>query len=109
MPDTVSYIFGSTLPGFEVLPWTDGDGEPIDFTGHTFSLKIGSPGQAADFTKTDDITSSTPGTVTVAWDVADEVTTLSVGSRVLELTAIRTADSKTRRLQVPFDITPGVT
>lgn len=69
------------------LTWLDGDGEVIDFTGHSFSLAIGTPGRDAEHTKTSGIVgASTAPNVIVTWS-ASELDDLAAGFHRGELTA----------------------
>lgn len=95
-----SYIQGADLPDL-TFEWRDRNGTLIDFsTGHTFVLKLGTPGAAATLTKSTGITgAATVPNVTVAWATSGELNTLTPGVYTLDLIATRTSDSKQRVLR----------
>jgi hypothetical protein len=69
------------------LTWEDADGDVIDFSGHSFSLAIGTPGRDAEHTKTDGFTgAATAPNVTLTWS-ANELDDLDVGTHRGQLTA----------------------
>jgi len=104
------YYQGAEL-GDLPFSWYDSDGTVIDFSsGYTFSVKVGVPGAAASFTKTTGITgAATAPNVTIGWATTDELNSLSAGDYVVQITATRTSDSKTRVAHAPLSIDPVVT
>lgn len=101
----VSYIEGALLEDLAVT-WQASDGSVIDFaTGHTFVVKVGPEGGAAVFEKTTGITpAATAPNVVIAW-AAGELDLLA-GDRdyVVEITAIRTIDSKPRIMHTSMHV-----
>lgn len=104
------YYLGDELGDAE-LTWNDSDGTLINFaSGWTFSVKVGTPGSAASFTKTTTITgASTAPNVTIAWATTGELNSLTAGGYTLQVVATQTSGSKTRTLQVPLAMLPVVT
>jgi hypothetical protein len=105
----VSYIQGADLPDL-TFAWRDSSGTLIDFSsGYTFVLKVGTPGSAADVTKSTSITgAATSPNVTVAWATSAELNTLAVGVYTLQLIATRTSDSKQRFLEDRLTVRPAI-
>jgi hypothetical protein len=69
----IRYHKNSERPAFE-LSWYDDDGTLIDFSdgGYTFSMKIGTPGTAAELSKTSGIVgAATAPNVTVSWSAGE--------------------------------------
>ena len=111
MATTLVYALGDELGDAEI-DWEDSDGAVISFaSGYTFSLKVGTKGSAALFTKTSGITgAATFPNLTIAWAISGELNAITTpGGYVLQITATRTADSKTRTLTVPLVIEDRVT
>lgn len=110
MARLLQYIQGSDLPD-ATFEWRSGTGAIIDFsTGYTFTLKIGTPGQAATLTKTTGITgAATSPNVTVAWSTSGELNTLATGTYSGQLKATRTSDSKDRFFPFDVSILPAIT
>jgi len=111
MATTLVYTLGDELGDAEI-DWADSDGTVIDFSsGYTFSLKVGTKGSAALFTKTSGISgAATFPNITVAWATTGELNSITTpGGYVLQITATRTADSKTRTLQGRLVIEDRVT
>lgn len=110
MSTTPTYVKGAELADLAVT-WQDSDGDVIDFSsGWTFSVKVGQPGSAAEFTKTSNITgAATAPNVTVAWSTSGELNNLTDGTFVVQITATRGSDSKTRTMQTPIRIAPAIT
>lgn len=110
MSTTPTYIKGAELADLAVT-WQDSDGDVIDFsTGWTFSVKVGQPGEAAAFTKTTNITAAAAApNVTVAWSTTNELNSLDPGGYAVQITATRSADSKTRIMQTSILIRAAIT
>ncbi len=95
-------IEGADLPDL-ALTWKDRDGNVLNLSSYTFTVKVGPEGGAASITKTSGITgSSTAPNIVVAWTVT-EIGTLSAGRYVIEVIATAT-DSRERRAQIPLNI-----
>jgi len=105
----LEYIQGSDLPD-AAITWRDRNNAIIDFsTGHTFSLKVGTPGSAALLTKSTGITgAATSPNVTIAWATSGELNTLTTGVYSGQLKATRNSDSKDRYLPVDIRILPAI-
>lgn len=105
----VAYVQGSDLPDL-TFEWRDRSGALIDFSsGYTFVLKVGTPGSAADVTKSAGITgAATAPNVTVAWATAGELNALVPGVYALHLIATRTSDSKQRFLEDQLTVRPAI-
>lgn len=82
----IRYTKGHEDPA-QGLTWLNGDGDVIDLSAHTFTLKVGTPGRDADVTKTTGIAgASTAPNVVVTWS-ANELDDLDAGFHRGELTA----------------------
>jgi hypothetical protein len=103
-------VQGADLPDTRI-EWKDGDGNVIDFSsGHTFVLKAGTPGTAADMTKSTGITgAATSPNITIAWATSNELNTLAAGVYSLHLVATRVVDSKQRVLEGSLTVKPAIT
>jgi hypothetical protein len=99
---STSYIQGADLPDL-TINWVVG-GVLLDMTGHTFVLRLGTPGDPAVLEKTTGITgAATSPNVTIAWATTGELNTLAAGFYQAHLVATRTSDSKQRIM--PFGLT----
>jgi hypothetical protein len=110
MSKPLEWIQGADLPDLTV-EWRDRLNNLVAFgsVAHTFSLKVGTPGQAAVMTKTTGITGAdTAPNVTIAWAAAAELNTLTPGHYDAELTATRTSDSKQRILRFALTVLPPI-
>ena len=89
------FTIGEELANLKLTLYDDDGTTLIDFSvPYTFELKIGTPGLAAELTKTTGITGATTApNVTVAFD-EDELDALTAGLHVAQLRARRTADDK---------------
>lgn len=105
----LEYVVGSDLGDAEI-EWLDGRSKPVDFSvPHTYELKVGIPGQIAQFTKVAGITgASTLPNLTVSWDTVGELNTLGVGEWVMQIKATRTSDGKQRFLHKVLRIKAAV-
>lgn len=105
-----AYIQGSDLPDLTIT-WRDSTGAILQYgSGHTFELKLGTPGSAAVITKTTGITgANTDPNVTIAWATSGELNTLTPGVYTADLTATRTSDSKQRKLRFQLPVYPAIT
>jgi hypothetical protein len=110
MSEPVTYIQGSDLPDL-TIEWRDRNGALIQFqsVAHTFDLKVGHPGQAADLTKSTGFTGAdTAPNVTVQWATTGELNTLTPGTYQADLTATRSGDGKQRKLRFPLVVLPAI-
>lgn len=104
------YVQGAELPSI-TFDWEDSNGDLIHFgsVAHTFTLKIGEPGQAALLTKTTGITGAdTSPNVTIDWAASGELNTLTSGSHSGDLIATRTSDGRQRILRFVLPVLPAV-
>lgn len=100
------YNKGADLPDLAIT-WLDHTGTLIDFsTGWDFEIKVGTPGQAALFTKTDGITGlDTAPNLVIAWATEGELNDLAPNKAyTVAITATRTADSKERKMKTAIFI-----
>lgn len=106
----LEYIQGADLPD-AAITWRDRNNSIIDFSsGHTFSLKIGTPGQTALLTKSTGFTgAATSPNLTVAWATSGELNTLTAGTYSGQIKATRNSDSKDRFLPFEIKILPAIT
>lgn len=84
---TITMYVGQEDPAY-VVTWLDSDGELIDFTSHTFTLKVVNLTTGATaLTKTTNITgAATAPNISVAWTTSD-MSDIGAGSYALILTA----------------------
>jgi hypothetical protein len=103
------FVQGSDLPDL-TLTWTDTNGAVIDFsTGWTFTLQVGRAPDVAVLTVTTGITGTAIApNITVAWAASGGLDSLAPGRWTGQLTAVRTADNKKRRMQFDFTVAPAV-
>src|SRR5262245_6678878 len=104
------YVQGDDLPDL-TLTLEDSAGNLYQFaTGWTFSLKVGVPGAAAQFTKSSGITgANTAPNVTVQWATSGELNSIAAGTWQLMLFATRTSDSKRHSWTLTLPIKPAIT
>jgi len=109
MTTILEYIQGSDL-GDAALTVKE-NGTVLDLsTGHTFALKVGTPGSAALLTKSTGITgAATSPNVTIAWATTGELNTLPPGIYDADLIITRTADSKDRKRRFQLRVDPAIT
>jgi hypothetical protein len=100
---TPTYTQGADLPDLPI-DWEDSSGDLHNFEdGWTFTLRIGTPGQAAVLEKTDTIVGQAASpNVTIQWE-AGELDDITPGTHYAHLRAVRDSDGKKRIL--PFRIT----
>lgn len=111
------YIQGADLPDLGIV-WRDPARQLINFgsIAHTFQLRIGQRGKPATITKTTGITGAdsteagedTLANVTIAWAIAGELNTLTVGTYDADLIATRTSNTKDRKMRFRLIIEAGV-
>lgn len=108
--ESFTYTQGAELPDL-TIEWRDSAGALINFaSGWTFVLKVGTPGSAADLSKSTGITgASTAPNVTVAWATSGELNTLTPASYPAQLIATRTSDSKDRVLEFNLVVNKKIT
>lgn len=107
---SVVYVENAELPDL-ALTWLDSHGDIIDFSsGYTFSVAVGVVGSAAIFTKsTGIVASASDPNLTLQWATAGELSTLTAGTTyTATVTAIRTSDSKERKMQFTIFIEDSV-
>lgn len=91
----IEYYKGAELPNVDIT-WLDSDGNVINFSsGYTFTVKVGTSGQAAILTKTSGITGlAAAPNIVIAW-TTDELN-ITPGAYDLDIIARETATSKDR-------------
>lgn len=113
----IEYVQGSSDPTLPVI-WRDWTGALVDFSnvGYSFELKLGNLSRTSTvFTKSTGITGAagslltsppTPNLV-VSWDTTGELTTVDVGTWLIQISATSPA-SHTRRTQFPILVTSAL-
>ena len=103
----IEYTIGHEDPP-QGLTWLDDAGDVIDLTGHTFTLRIGTPGRPADHTKTSGITGAAAApNVVIEWST-DELDGLDAGTHRGQLTA--TSDDRDRGpMPLTIEVRPAIT
>lgn len=93
---TFQYVKGAELPDF-TANFRDSTNAIVSMaSGWTFSVKVGTPGSAASFTKSSGVTGGASPSVTVQWATTGELNDLGKGIYDLQITATRTSDGRER-------------